>query len=370
MSRQRVAVGMSGGVDSSLAACLLKEQGYEVTGVYLECWNDPQCRSDQDKKDALRVALDLAIPFEVLDFRKNYTLKVVEYFYRDYARGVTPNPDVVCNREIKFGLFYDWMEQNGFDYMATGHYARIFSFKDKTDGQYLQRARDENKDQSYFLWQVEPEKLSRVLFPLGEIKKNEVREMALARNLVTAKKPDSMGICFIGEVDVSELLKNKLGEKTGPVVIEGHDTIVGRHQGIWFYTVGQRVGVEIDKHLLSQAGIDPTRVKPLYVKEKRMSDNTLVLDYREQVYGDTFRVFPQWYLSQEEIERLVAENGLFVRVRNLGELVPCELETGSTPVKVKTKNKLFALAPGQSAVFYGRMGRKGQEIVVGGGEII
>lgn len=219
--KQKVALGLSGGVDSSVAAALLIGQGYEVTGIYLECYNEPGCRTDQDKKDALQVALKLGIKFEVLDFRKEYKEKVVEYFYSEYKAGRTPNPDVMCNREIKFGIFYDWAMQNGFDYVATGHYTRSVEVKSEKGEvkSLLQRARDESKDQSYFLWQIPNDHLNHILFPLGEMLKSEVRAKAKELGLLTATKPDSMGICFIGDIDVSKLLKDRLGENPGDVVI-------------------------------------------------------------------------------------------------------------------------------------------------------
>ena len=215
MNVKKVALGLSGGVDSSVAAALLIELGYEVTGIYLECYNEPGCRTDQDKKDALQVALKLGIKFEVLDFRKEYKEKVVEYFYSEYKAGRTPNPDVMCNREIKFGIFYDWAMQKGFDYVATGHYCRIT----KDGPLFLQRAKDESKDQSYFLWQIPSDHLSHIIFPLGEMLKSEVRTKAKELGLLTATKPDSMGICFIGDIDVHKLLKDRLGEEEGDVVM-------------------------------------------------------------------------------------------------------------------------------------------------------
>jgi tRNA-uridine 2-sulfurtransferase len=200
----QVAVGLSGGVDSSLSAALLVEQGYDVTGVHLVCYEEPGCRAPQDRKDALAVALQLGIPFEVLDFQKEYKEKVIEYFYREYQAGRTPNPDVACNREIKFGLFLNWAVENGFDYVATGHYARI---RERAHGYYLLRGKDEKKDQSYFLYTLTQKQLSYILFRIGHLTKDQVRREAKKRGLVTADKPDSVGICFVGDVDVQEFLR-------------------------------------------------------------------------------------------------------------------------------------------------------------------
>ena len=382
---KRVVVGLSGGVDSSVVAALLLEQGYEVHGVYLECYNTPGCRTDQDKKDALKVALKLGISFEVLDFREEYKEKVIEYFYREYEAERTPNPDVMCNREIKFGIFYDYAMENGFDYVATGHYARIATYKEspRRDLQgdsfklsfKLQCARDESKDQSYFLWQIPRDHLAHILFPLGEMDKSEVRVKAKKLGLGTADKPDSMGICFMGEVNVSKLLEDRLGEKKGDVVMypagpgpAGHK--IGEHRGLWFYTIGQRGGWEMDpksqisNSLPAQAGqilklgIDISNMPPLYVVGKDKKLNRLIVGKREECYRNQFIVNSSWLMAEKK-------QTLWVRVRNLGELV----EVSSWRMvhgtwQVKTAKPIFALAEGQSAVFYDENG-----IMVGGGII-
>ena len=372
MSGKKVVVGLSGGVDSSVAAALLIEQGYEVHGVYLECYNEPGCRTDQDKKDALKVAIQLKIPFEVLDFRKEYKDKVIEYFYTEYEAGRTPNPDVMCNREIKFGIFYDWAIQNGFDYVATGHYCRIAKFTNSNlqftskVNFHLQRARDESKDQSYFLWQIPSDHLKHILFPLGEMLKSEVREKAKELKLPTASKPDSMGICFIGEVDVSKLLRERLGEKPGDVAmypagsdLVGHNisdlrdltlngTVVGRHKGLWFYTIGQRGGWEMGElnhytiKTLHHLGIDRNDLPPLYVIGKDKEQNQLIVGSREEVMTNRFCI-----MNNELC--MMSGQKWWVRIRNLGELIEVEDVKGNI---VKLKAKIFAPAGGQSAVFY------------------
>lgn len=206
---RKIAVGMSGGVDSSVSAAVLKELGWEVTGVFLECWRGPGCRADEDRKDALTVALQLGIPFEVLDFKQTYKEKVVEYFFQEYEAGRTPNPDVLCNKEIKFGLFYDWAMEQGFEAVATGHYAQVKSLDQQSYG--LFRGKDDQKDQSYFLYLLQHSQLSHILFPVGGLEKTEVRQLAESYGLPVAKKPDSQGICFIGEIDVRKFLRDKIG---------------------------------------------------------------------------------------------------------------------------------------------------------------
>ncbi|MEI8232406.1 MAG: tRNA 2-thiouridine(34) synthase MnmA [bacterium] len=358
MKGKKVAVGLSGGVDSSVAAALLIEQGYEVHGIYLECYNEPGCRTDQDKKDALQVAMKLGISFEVIDFRREYHEKVVEYFYHEYEVGRTPNPDVMCNKEIKFGIFYDWAMQNGYDYVATGHYARIANVIQSSSNPVFQlmRAKDESKDQSYFLWQIPQDHLEHILFPLGQMLKSEVRAKAKAMGLVTASKPDSMGICFIGEVNVNKLLKDKLGENPGEVII--NSTVVGKHSGLWFYTIGERGGFEIDKQKLKKLGLHPEKMKPLYVIGKNTLKNELIVGMREETMTNKIEVNSQIINSQI----LKLKTKLWVRIRNLGELVEVDKISGNTVI---LREKIFGVAEGQSAVFYDETG-----ILVGGSIIV
>lgn len=375
MNGKKVVVGLSGGVDSSVAAALLIEQGYDVHGVYLECYNEPGCRTDQDKADALKVALSLGISFEVLDFRNEYREKVVEYFYREYEAGRTPNPDVMCNREIKFGIFYDWALRQAqgkprYDYVATGHYARISYIRESVNPS-LQRAHDESKDQSYFLWQIPSDHLSHILFPLGAMLKSEVREKAKELGLPTASKPDSMGICFIGEVDVSKLLRERLGEKMGEVIMRAshvsplQEFMIGGHKGLWFHTIGERKGLELDKSALKKLGMHPEKMTPLYVIGKNQEKNQLIVGTREETMVDNFTINSQTRLAARQVLKLGRK--LWVRIRNLGELVEVEslsdLSGGESSVVLK--EKVFGVAAGQSAVFY-----DDERVMVGGGVII
>lgn len=366
--KKRVVVGLSGGVDSSVSAALLLEQGYDVHGVYLECYNEPGCRTDQDKADALKVALKLGITFEVLDFRKEYREKVIEYFYREYAIGRTPNPDVMCNREIKFGIFYDWAIGNGYDFIATGHYARIAEIINKqipNNKEFLlQRARDESKDQSYFLCQVPSEHLKHVLFPLGEMLKTEVRAKARELGLSTASKPDSMGICFIGEVNVNKLLMDRLGEKEGEVIIRARQAsplrgiMIGKHKGLWFHTIGERGGFKIDKSILKKLDMHPEKMGPLYVIGKNIDKNQLIVGSREETMRDWLEITIH---GREDLAPTGTEK-LFVRIRNLGELAPISKIVGN---KIFLKEKIFGVAEGQSAVIYDENG-----VLVGSGIIV
>ncbi len=270
----KVLLGMSGGVDSSVSAALLLEQGYEVIGGFMKNWsgdvNGPECKTadrvgtsfeecgwKQERRDAMRVASKLGIPFATFDFETEYRRDVVEYMFREFEAGRTPNPDVMCNRYMKFDLFLKEADKLGCDFIATGHYARV------EDGKILKGV-DDNKDQTYFLWAIDKSVLPRVLFPIGDMTKPEVRVKAHELGLEVADKKDSTGICFIGDVDMREFLKARMKEDPGNVVtIEGK--VIGTHEGINFYTIGQRHGLNIGGG------------EPYYVVEKRKATNELVV---------------------------------------------------------------------------------------------
>lgn len=347
--KNKVAVGMSGGVDSSLSSALLVDQGYEVTGVFLECWRAPGCRVDEDRRDAMDVAMHLKIPFKTLDLKKEYKKKVVDYFYKEYKAGRTPNPDVMCNREIKFGMFYEWALEEGFDAVATGHYVRIDEWK-------LLRGVDKKKDQSYFLYQLRKEQLAHILFPLGKMKKSEVRDLAWEKGLITAEKPDSQGICFIGEVSTREFLKDLgMKEEKGKVMMrrEGAEYEVGEHVGAWFFTIGQRHGFEIKtKHPDS---------KPMYVVRKDVKTNTLTVGNREQLMKEEL-VAEDIHLIDDQ-SSILNDREIQVRIRHGGALVSARLQSINDRLRVKLEKPIFGIAPGQAVVFYDG------DVVLGGGII-
>lgn len=356
---KKVALGMSGGVDSSLCAHLLKEQGYEVTGIFLECWRAPGCRSEEDRKDALKVALSLNIPFQVLDFKQAYHDKVVEYFFSEYQAGRTPNPDVMCNKEIKFGLFYDWAMANGFDYVSTGHYA------DSQNGQLL-IPRDQHKDQTYFLYRLTQNQLEHILFPLAGLTKPEVRAAAGQRKIHVADKKDSVGICFIGDINVHNFLKERLGENPGDVV-DAQGNIIGRHQGLWFYTIGQRHGFDVDKHTLINQSDGNQVIKnnfpPFFVIKKNAAKNQLVVGFGTDANAQKFSITDcEWINGQPD-----AGWQLFVRLRHTGELLPCQLNQH----QILLDQPAQGIAAGQSAVFYTPLTQNdgSQFICLGGGVI-
>jgi tRNA (5-methylaminomethyl-2-thiouridylate)-methyltransferase len=370
----KIAVGMSGGVDSSVTAAILKEQGHAVTGVFLEAYNEPGCRTDQDKQDALRVALKLGIPFQVLDLRSAYSEIVVKYFYETYRQGKTPNPDIVCNREVKFGLFYDWALQNSFEGIATGHYARIVAASNLISGlpgQLIARAADATKDQSYFLWQVKPDNLLRISFPLGEMYKPDVRATAETLGLLTAVKPDSMGVCMMGELNVHQFLQQKLGEKTGGVIFR--DQLVGTHSGLWFHTIGQRVGTKIllDTMKLKQAGLDTAATPVLFVTKKDVGANTITIGLRDEtLVSELSLVNYEVRIPIKHMIELVQSKRLFVRIRNLGELYPVsQLAVTDSLIKIETSVPMFGVADGQAGVLYATITTDRDQAVVAGGEI-
>jgi tRNA-specific 2-thiouridylase len=345
----KVAVGLSGGVDSSVSAYLLQQAGYDVTGVHMMCWDSKidGCTADKDRADAVSVAAKLNIKFEPLNFVDQYKARVIDYFYSEYEKGRTPNPDVMCNKEIKFGLFLDWAINNGFDYIATGHYARV-SGPDAGGVYSLLKGVDETKDQSYFLYLLDQQKLSKVLFPVGNMQKTEVRKTAKQAELPVFNKPDSMGICFVGEVDIKSFLKTRIKEKKGDVVNSSGD-VLGTHNGVWFYTIGQRHGFTIDKYV----GM------PLYVIGKDVEKNHLVVGFAKEAQQTLFKVEEPHWIGANLLDNSSALN-CEVRVRHLGQLYKATL---NRDLLVATQIPVTGIASGQCAVFY-----QGDKLV--GGAII
>lgn len=391
----KVFVAMSGGVDSSVAALLLsKNKKYEVVGVYMKGWSLTDCAED-DARDARRVAGTLNIPFYVFDFEEEYKKSVVDYMISGYAKGETPNPDVMCNKEIKFGLFLEKALALGADYIATGHYIRVkneaMSFGEiirsragrvslqakseartsemsRRDIEHIERktrrvllqAKDLNKDQSYFLWTLTQEQLKYCLFPIGEFTKPQVRALAKKYKLPTAEKPDSQGVCFIGEINVGEFLKEKLGKNPGPIKTmndppaERAGRTIGIHDGVIFYTIGQRKGIGIKGSLPGEQG------KTYYVAAKDVETNTLFV-----AEGESENLFAKelivkninWILGTAP--KLPLKCSARIRYRQpLQSCIIKNLENVSyTNDRWNRINVVFdvpqrAITPGQSAVFY------------------
>lgn len=345
---------MSGGVDSSVTAALLKEQGYDVTGVFMKNWSDSSFYKDTtmcpwvtDQEDARKVAALLEIPFYTFDFEAQYREKVVEYMVEGYKAGITPNPDVMCNKEIKFGIFFDKATELGADMIATGHYARITesgkwnveSGKEPHSTLYsLLSGKDTNKDQSYFLYLLTQKQLSRTLFPLGEYTKPQVRELAKKHALPTAEKKDSQGVCFVGELDVFEFLKSRIPVHKGKIITTGGKE-VGEHQGIEFYTIGQRHGIG-----------SPGGGTPYYVTGKDAVKNILFVGEGaedKELYAKTLRAVQSHWITDIKPEKCRA------RIRYRQPLQECEVAYESDGTLVVTfAQTQRAVTPGQSIVFY------------------
>ncbi|MBR0423928.1 tRNA 2-thiouridine(34) synthase MnmA [Candidatus Saccharibacteria bacterium] len=345
---ETVFVGMSGGVDSSVSALLLKNQGYKVKGVYMKNWsrNLPgmKCPWAEDLADAKRVAVKLGIDFEVWDFEKEYHDKVVKYMLDEFKKGNTPNPDIMCNQEIKFKLFYETAMEKGADFIATGHYARV------KDGKLL-RPVDEKKDQTYFLYRISEEALSHTIFPVGEMLKNDVKKLAEKNGLHNAYKKESMGVCFVGEVGMKDFLKEYIETEPGEIREIETEKVVGHHDGAVFYTIGQRHGLYIS----GNAG-EVNSGLPYYVVKKDLANNIV---YVSRNLNDTNIWAGEIRLKDIFIRNTVPKN-IQVRLRHLNELIPAELD-GDT---VKFAQKVKRPASGQSIVFYDG------EICLGGGIIV
>ena len=341
-SETRVVIGMSGGVDSSVAALLLKQQGYDVIGIFMKNWDDTDdtgyCTATEDFNDVVAVCNQIGIPYYSVNFEKEYWDRVFTYFLNEYKAGRTPNPDVMCNKEIKFNAFLDHALALGADYLATGHYARVERDNDQT---YLLRGIDENKDQTYFLSQLNQEQLSKSMFPIGDLPKKEVRRIAEEFGLATAKKKDSTGICFIGERDFKEFLSNYLPAQPGEMrTYDGE--LKGRHDGLMYYTLGQRHGLGI-----GGSG------EPWFVVGKDIAKNILYVGQgfeNENLYTD--RLFASqlnWINGQAPGESFTCTAKF--RYRQPDQEVTVHLR-GDDQCEVVFHNAQRAVTPGQAVVFY------------------
>ena len=356
----KIFVGMSGGVDSSVAALLLKNQGYDLVGCFIKGWypSGLPCEWKKDRRDAMRVCAKLGIPFLTIDAEKEYKREVVDYMLREYKAGRTPNPDVMCNRHIKFGVFLKKALKLGADYIATGHYVkkstnselstnkRIKEFVNSRQIRYsLMIAKDLNKDQSYFLWTLTPKQLKYCLFPIGDFTKPEVRELAKKFNLATAEKRESMGVCFLGEFDITDFLKKYIKTKKGKVMrVDGK--IIGEHEGVMFYTIGQR------------HGFSPGGGVPYYIVAKDIKKNILIVSDKA---GES-----EFYKKEVEIEdvnwisgKAPAQNKTYkARIRYRQPLQICKIKNSNRIIFTKPQR---AVTSGQSLVLY-----DGKEMLGGG----
>jgi tRNA-specific 2-thiouridylase len=366
----KVVVGLSGGVDSSVAAYLLKEQGHTVVGVFMKNWHDTEftisddCPWEEDSKDALLVADKLDIPFHTIDLSNEYYDRIVSYMFNEYKSGRTPNPDILCNREIKFDTFLKHAENLGADFVATGHYCR----KDQVGEDYrLLAGKDDNKDQSYFLCQINQHQLSKALFPIGELDKSEVRQIAKEQDLVTAEKRDSQGLCFIGKVKLPDFLKQQLKEKEGNVVEidknwsgfstdlkpeeeysfkEEDGKIIGQHNGAHFYTIGQRKGLNIGGHK-----------EPLFIIQTNTKTNTVYVgegEHHKGLYRSGLLIKEKdihWVMPKEEM-KLDEVRTYDVRIRYRQPLFRARLKRTKAGLILDFEKPHRAIAKGQFAAWY------------------
>ncbi len=343
--KQKVFVGMSGGVDSSVSALLLKNLGYEVTGVFIKVWQPDfiECTWREDRQDAMRVCAQLNIPFITLDLEKEYKKGVIDYMVREYKVGRTPNPDVFCNKEVKFGAFLNWAIKNGADYVATGHYARI---KNKQ----LLRSKDLSKDQSYFLWTLNSKQLSKILFPVGNLLKTEIREIAKENNLYTASKKDSQGLCFIGKIEIKDFLGKYLKNKSGIIINENTKKENGKHKGIELYTIGEKIN---GKYIVRK----DIKKNILYVVDNLEEDNLInneikltEINFTENLKVKGIYTLQERYHSQE------------VKIKIIELKINKSRSELSLKYKLLSSNNLLSVS-GQSLVFYNK------QTLIGGGII-
>jgi tRNA-specific 2-thiouridylase len=350
---KKVFVGLSGGVDSSVSAALLLEQGYDVTGVFIRTWQPDwlPCTWCDDRRDAMRVCAQLGIKFKELDLVDTYKQNVADYMISEYQAGRTPNPDVMCNKYVKFGAFLRWAQDQGADYVATGHYTQITDIDGITT---LQRGADENKDQSYFLWTLKPEQIKHILFPVGHLDKSSVRQLARKFKLPTAVKPDSQGICFLGKIDMKEFLRHYITEQPGKL-LDQTGNVIGSHPGALFFTLGERHGFELEPSV--------DRSQPYYVVAKNVKDNTVVVDHD-----------PELQLQPSAEIRLTQINVL--KPMHTGDVIEAQIRYRGKPrlaniVDATTESLAIRfqdgdqnVAAGQSIVFYGG------PVCLGGGIVV
>ncbi len=344
-SKIKVLVAMSGGVDSSVSLHLLVREGYDVTGAYMKQWSDAVdvsgvCTWKTDRRDAVRVCAKLGVDLITLDFEAEYREWVLEYMFREYEAYRTPNPDVMCNKYVKFGFWLQEALSLGYEFLATGHYASLKNGK-------LFIPKDKDKDQTYFLHQLRGEDLKHILFPLGDYTKSEVRRLAKKYNLPTADRAESMGICFVGEVPMKEFLEKRIEHKRGTISLSD-GTKVGYHDGLSFYTIGQRTGLDI---ATSRDNSFIKNDRPLYVVDKKISTNELIVGYEDDplLFKSVIKISDiHWISDIPPSFPLVCE----VRLRHRQSLQKAVLDRQNSDFVLQFDDRQKAISSGQFAVFY------------------
>jgi tRNA-specific 2-thiouridylase len=369
MKKKVVFVGLSGGVDSAVSAALLQKQGFEVVGVFIKTWHPDflVCNEEKERHDAMRVAAHLNIPFLTFNFADVYKKEVADYMIREYKMGRTPNPDVMCNKEVKFGAFLKKALAMGADFVATGHYARVLSpceggVPKGRGGLNLAKGIDPAKDQSYFLWTLNQKQLSKIIFPVGGLRKTEVRKLAKKFNLPVAEKKDSQGICFLGAVDLKEFLKHYIKPKKGKVLNEVGEQI-GYHDGVVFHTLGERHGFTITKK--------GPKDGPYYIVSKDVKKNVLVVSQNAPGIGNSHKSDmweaptcltcgnTNWIFKDPKPNKTYT-----AQIRYHGEFFPCKVKCSTPSVAQIIFEKPILVASGQSCVIYDK------DICLGGGAVV
>lgn len=367
--RKKVIVAMSGGVDSSVAALIMKKRGYEVIGVFLKCWSGAkdfsgECSWREERRSALKICNVLQIPLVTVDAENEYKKYVVEGMFKDYRRGITPNPDVLCNEAVKFPFLFRQAKKFGADFIVTGHFAQIR----KSGGKFcMYRAKDESKDQSYFLYRLKEKDLEKIKFPIGGYTKAEIRKIAFESGFSNHGKKSTVGICFIGKVDMKNFLKSKIKPRKGKIIDE-NGTILGFHDGVYYYTIGQRLGPRFDLDI-KKVEKDPGSLSRWYVAKKDVRKNTLtVAPFGSKLLLRDFMSVDDFHLingGEMDFKKEVAKRPLdvYVRIRHVGELVPASVsyDLRLKKILVKLKRKLTGVSNGQAIIFY-----KGRRVLGGG----
>ena len=346
---------MSGGVDSSVAALLMKKQRYEVIAAFMKNWSDTkdpitgECSWKKERRMAMKIAAKLNIPFKTLDFEKEYKRDVIEDMFKKYKKGITPNPDVDCNKKIKFPLLIKAAKKLGCSHIVTGHYARIKENKGKYQ---LLRGKDESKDQSYFLYRLTQNDLKHTLFPIGELTKKEVREIAKKNKFPNYNKKGTVGICFIGKINLKQFLQKKIKPREGKILNpEGKQ--IGTHDGIYYYTIGQRIGPKFGINIKKG---NETKPKKWYVAIKDLKKNIIVaapeghkINFRKDLIVKDF-----YLIDQDEKDFIGGKTKVHSRIRHVGELIPSELRQGRNCKrwKITLKEPITGISEGQAIVLY------------------
>ena len=374
MKKKKVIVALSGGVDSSVSAFLLKQKGYDVIGVFMKIWHNENtsktenCPWVEDSSYALEVADQLNIPFHVIDLSKEYKDKIVDYMFQEYSYGATPNPDILCNKEIKFNVFLNHALKLEADYVATGHYALI---KEKNKLFSLVSAKDKSKDQSYFLCQLSQEQLKKIIFPIGNLLKSEVREIAKKNNLATAERKDSQGLCFVGKIKIPEFLSSKLKKKSGNVIEiptnhrlylkkkinvtekrkkiiykPSDGKIIGQHYGAHFFTIGQRKGLDIGG-----------KKEPLFVIQTDVINNIIYVGMGEQhpgLFKGSLKIKKNQchWIRQDQKIKIGEKKDFLIRTRYRQKLIPGKLIMDKDYLHIEFSKKIKSITPGQFAAWY------------------